>query len=342
MICEENLKVQSLMDGFTVRIKIPNSLETSIKDIVQGKVTVKNEEIDNFIILRKDGSPTYLLSAVVDDFDMGINLVIRGDDHLNNTFRQFYIYNNMNWQIPEYAHIPLIHGEDGKKLSKRHGAVDTIELREQGYLKESIINNLILLGWSTPNSREIISIDEIINLFNIKKISKSSSIFNYDKLNFFNKYFIEKDTNNTNLLEYSNLNLNIKNYLDLDKDKFLKIFKLCKNNINSLIDLEGICKVYYETKFQTVNNTKFTLIFNELLKDFYKEIIKLKTWELNEIDIVIKEFIKNKEIKFFEFGKPFRLLLTNLENGPSLSDILYILGKKNTVKRIESYINSKY
>ena len=132
-MCEKNMEVQSLTEGFTVRIKIPNSQETSIKDIVQGMVTVKNEEIDNFIILREDGSPTYMLSAAVDDYDMGVNLVIRGDDHLNNVFRQFFIYKNMDWQIPEYAHIPLIHGEDGKKLSKRHGAVDIIELQKQGY-----------------------------------------------------------------------------------------------------------------------------------------------------------------------------------------------------------------
>ena len=227
-VCEKNLKVQSLTEDFTVRIKIPSSQETSIEDIVQGKVTVKNQEIDDFIILRKDGSPTYLLSAVVDDFDMGINLVIRGDDHLNNTFRQFFIYNNMNWQIPEYAHIPLIHGEDGKKLSKRHGAVDIIELKEQGYLKESIINNLILLGWSTPNSSEIILIEDIIDLFNIKKISKSSSIFSYDKLNFINNAYIKDDINFNKFLEYCNFNKKLQSYIINDEDKFIKIFVIYK------------------------------------------------------------------------------------------------------------------
>ena len=185
-ICEEDDEIQDLKEGFAIRIKIPNTGKTEINDLIQGKIIVQNEELDNFILLRNDGSPTYMLSVVVDDFDMNVNMIIRGDDHLNNAFRQFYIYKNMKWEIPEYAHIPLIHGEDGKKLSKRHGAVSINEFKENGYLKESIINNLILLGWAPPTNDEKLKIDEIINLYNLKNISKSSSIFSYDKLNFFN------------------------------------------------------------------------------------------------------------------------------------------------------------
>jgi len=195
--CETDKEVQKMKEGFTIRIKIPLIGQTEINDLIQGKIIVKNEELDNFILLRKDGSPTYMLSVVVDDFDMGVNMVIRGDDHLNNAFRQFYIYKNMNWKLPEYAHIPLIHGEDGKKLSKRHGAISVTDFKENGYLKESIINNLILLGWAPPTKNEIIEIDEIINLYNFRKISKSSSIFSYNKLNFFNNHFIKEDNDMT-------------------------------------------------------------------------------------------------------------------------------------------------
>jgi len=338
-ICEENKEVQSLTKGYTIRIKIPNSQETSIKDIVQGKVTVKNEEIDNFIILRKDGSPTYMLSVVVDDFDMGVNLIIRGDDHLNNAFRQFFIYNNMNWQIPEYAHIPLIHGEDGKKLSKRHGAVDIIDLKEQGYLKESIINNLILLGWSAPNSSELILIDEIINLFNIKKISKSSSIFNYDKLNFINNTYIKNDINFSKIFNYCKFNKILQNYIKRDQDKFKKIFMIHKKNIKKYQDLEIICPIYFEENYIT---NKINLIennFKELLVDFVSIIEKLKVWEIKLIEEVIKNFINIKNIKFFVFGKPLRLILINSEKGPSISEILFILGKNNSIKRINNYIS---
>ena len=118
-LCEKNLKIQSLIKDFVIRIKIPLKGEVKIKDKIQGNIIVKNNEIDDFIILRKDGTPTYMLSAVVDDFDMGVNLIIRGDDHLNNTFKQIFIYKNLNWPIPEYAHLPLIHGEDGKKIIKK-------------------------------------------------------------------------------------------------------------------------------------------------------------------------------------------------------------------------------
>ena len=338
-VCEESKEVQSLTKGFTVRIKIPDSQETLIKDIVQGKVVVKNEEIDNFIILRKDGSPTYMLSVVVDDYDMGVNLVIRGDDHLNNAFRQFYIYNNMNWQIPEYAHIPLIHGEDGKKLSKRHGAVDIIDLKEQGYLKESIINNLILLGWSTPNSSELILIDEIIEIFNIKQISKSSSIFSYDKLNFFNNAYIKDDISFSKIFNYCKFNKILQNYITIDQDKFKKIFMIHKKNIKKYKDLEMIYPIYYEKNYITNKINSLENNFIELLTEFTTIIQKLKVWEIDLIEEEIKNFINIKNIKFFVFGKPLRLILINSEKGPSISEILFILGKNNSIMRIKNYIS---
>ena len=193
--CENNDEIQNSKKDYTVRIKIPLHDSIIIKDIVQGDIEVQNKEIEDFIILRNDGSPTYMLSVVVDDFDMNVNMIIRGDDHLNNYFRQKFIYKNMNWTIPSYAHIPLIHGEDGAKLSKWHGAVDIKEFEKKGFLKESIINNLILLGWSNNTDTEIISIEDIIKNFNIKKISKSSSIFDYKKLNFFNNHYLKLEKN---------------------------------------------------------------------------------------------------------------------------------------------------
>ena len=217
--CENSHDVQKLKNGYVIRIKIPNSENITLTDLVQGGITVENQEIDNFIILRNDGTPTYMLAVVVDDFDMGVNLIIRGDDHLNNSFRQFYIYKNMHWPIPQYAHIPLIHGEDGKKLSKRHGVLNISEFKEKGYLQEAIINNLILLGWAPSNDDEIISLEEIINNFEIKNLSKSSSIFNYDKLNYFNCYYLRKDTNVKYFHDYSQTNPQLKTFYRKDKEK---------------------------------------------------------------------------------------------------------------------------
>ncbi|MDC6448505.1 glutamate--tRNA ligase, partial [Alphaproteobacteria bacterium] len=146
--CEKNKKAQSAEKDFVIRIKISTEGTGTLDDLIQGRVEVKNDEIDDYILVRKNTTPTYMLSVVVDDHDLGVNCIIRGDDHLNNYFRQKFIYEYMNWKIPKYAHIPLIHGEDGAKLSKRHGAVNLIDLKKQGYLPEAIINNLILLGWS--------------------------------------------------------------------------------------------------------------------------------------------------------------------------------------------------
>jgi len=338
--CEDNPEIQSLKKGYVVRIKIPNSSQTKIKDIIQGYIEVKNKEIDNFILLRNDGSPTYMLSAVVDDFDMGVNLVIRGDDHLNNTFRQLFIYKNMEWPIPEYGHIPLIHGEDGKKLSKRHGAVDINEIKDQGYLKEGIINNLILLGWAPPNSNEIIRINEIIDIFSIKNISKSSSIFSYKKLNFFNNYFMQKDNDYKNLLDYSQKNNILNSFLNLDIEKFKKLFFIYKKNLNKYKDLEKICPIYFEKNFITKNHRLFDNNFNNLIKDFIIILENLKIWSIENLNQKIEEFINTKKIKFVIFGKPSRLMLINAENGPSIRDILFILGKKDSIQRIKNYIKN--
>ena len=339
--CENDSKIQSLSDGYTVRIKIPNINETSIKDLIQGNVNILNKELDNFILLRNDGSPTYMLSVVVDDYDMGVNLIVRGDDHLNNTFRQFFIYKNMNWEIPKYAHIPLIHGNDGKKLSKRHGSVDINEFKKKGYLKEAIINNLILLGWSTPNSNETIKLKEIINFFDIKKISKSSSIFSYEKLNFFNNYYINDDDDFIKLLDYSANNNLLSSYLNIDKDKFKRLFVVYKKNINFYKDLENICPIYFDDKFKTKKNVLINQDFKIIIKDLILILENLNIWNSENLEQCIKEFIDDKKIKFVSFGKPTRLMLINSENGPSISDIFFILGKKNSIHRINNYINAK-
>ena len=200
--CKDNNDIQKLNEGYVIRIKLPDEGSINIQDKIQDSVSVSNKELDDFIILRKDQTPTYMLSVVVDDNDLGVNFVIRGDDHLNNTFRQYYIYKYLNWKIPKYAHMPLIHGEDGTKLSKRHGAVDILDFKNKGYLSEAIINNLILLGWSPNKEKEIIQINEIIKKFEIKKLSKSSSIFSYKKLNFFNNYYLREKNGFEKFINY--------------------------------------------------------------------------------------------------------------------------------------------
>ena len=340
--CKDNKNIQELSSNYAVRLKIPIEGKTSIKDTVQGNITINNQELDDYIILRKDGSPTYMLSVVVDDHDLGINYIIRGNDHFNNSFRQIYIYKFMNWQTPNYAHIPLIHGEDGAKLSKRHGAINVMELMNQGYLPDSIINNLILLGWAPKNNNsEIIKIKEIINTFNINEISKSSSIFNYDKLNYFNNYYLRLDENLKNFKIFCKNNEILNSLYNQDEEKLLRIFQVYKKNLNFYTELFKFTNIYFERNY-TINleDEFFGEVFNKNIKDFVENIKNLDSWSVELLENFISTYLKDKQIKFPIFGKPMRYILTKSYQGPSVSDILFILGKKDSLERLNQYITN--
>ena len=339
--CENDNKIQSSKNDYTVRLKVPVEGVNKLNDIIQGEISVNNIEIDNFILLRKDGTPTYMLSVVVDDFDMGVNLIIRGDDHLNNVFRQNLIYKAMEWEVPQYAHIPLIHGKDGKKLSKRHGAISINDFRNEGYLKESIINNLILLGWSPNNIEkdEFIKIDEIIKSFDINKLSKSSSIFSYEKLNFFNNHYIKTMNDSKYLFEYCENNKNLDIFIKNDKDKFIKIFEVYKKNLNFYKELENIAKIYFANNNELNLNNEFKKFDHELIREFINFLDTTTNWCIDDLKKEIDNFILIKKIKFSSLGIPIRNILINSSKGPGLHEIFYILGKKTSMERIKNYIN---
>ncbi len=336
--CKNNSDIQNLSKGFVIRLKIPNEGETIINDKIQGNVKVKNTELDDFILLRKDQTPTYMLSVVVDDNDIGVNLIIRGDDHLNNTFRQYYIYKFLNWELPEYAHIPLIHGEDGSKLSKRHGSVDLLEFKKNGYLKESIINNLILLGWSPNSKNEIINMEDIIKLFDINKLTKSSSIFSYKKLNFFNNHYLRKDGGYEKFENFCINNAKLKNLIKINKIKMEKIFETYKKNLNNFSEISKIVDVYFDENYKFNKNENFSDEFKIIYEEFIKKISNIKSWTKENIQDTIDSFLKNKNLKFPILGKPIRFLLINTYDGPSISDIFVILGKKDSIDRMKQYI----
>jgi len=338
--CKNDSATQLLEKDFCIRINIPNFGKLSVIDKIQGEVVVENKEIDNFILLRKDGTPTYMLSVVVDDHDMGVNMIIRGDDHLNNIFRQLHIYKSLQWDFPTYAHHSLIHGDDGLKLSKRHGAVDINEFKKRGYLPQSIINNLILLSWSPKKNDENIEIKEIINTFDLEKMSKSSSIFDYDKLNHFNNFYLQKEENYKYFEKYINENSILKKFFDLDQILMKKLFNTYKKNINFYSKLENIAKIYYDDAYKTILNNDIDKNFDKILKDFIIHLDAISDWNKDNLKNCINKFLELKKIKFAIFGKPIRLVLTNLKEGPPINDILFILGKNNTFLRLNNYINS--
>ena len=338
--CEFDNKTQKSKEDYCIRIKIPSNGNLLIDDLIQNKVELQNIEIDNFILLRQDSTPTYMLSSVVDDHDMNISTIIRGNDHFNNTFRQAYIYKQLEWEMPRFAHLPLIHGLDGSKLSKRHGAIDINEFRKLGYLPKAIINNLILLGWSPKNENEIIEIDEIIKKFEIKKISKSSSIFDYKKLDFFNYHYLQKNEGYIYFEKFIENNEILKTYLKKDKGKINDIFNIYKSKITKLSELLLITKVYFDNNYFTKPSEILDSNFNKLLTQFKVKLKKNKNWDESNLELIIKEFIKEKKIKFITFGKPMRYLLTNHKDGPSISSIISILGKDLTFFRVNNYLSN--
>jgi glutamyl-tRNA synthetase len=279
-----------------------------------------------------------MLSVVVDDHDLGVNYIIRGDDHFINTFRQYYIYKFMNWDIPQYAHIPLIHGEDGTKLSKRHGAVNILDLKKDGYLKEAIINNLILLGWSNNQEKsETIELEEIIENFEISNLSKSSSIFSFDKLDFFNNFYLRKENGIEKFINFCESNVELNKYLQKDETKMKNIFNVYKKDMKKLSDLNDTIKVYFDENYKINKTEKLTSEFDSIFKEFLNLIGEINDWNRDNIQNVINDFLKNNKIKFPVLGKPIRFLLINSYQGPSISDIFVILGKKDTIDRLNQY-----
>ena len=279
-----------------------------------------------------------MLYVVVDDHDLGGNYIIRGDDHFINTFRQYYIYKFMNWDIPQYAHIPLIHGEDGTKLSKRHGAVNILDLKKDGYLKEAIINNLILLGWSNNKEKsETIELDEIIENFDLSNLSKSSSIFSFDKLDFFNNFYLRKENGIEEFINFCESDVELNKYLQKDETKMKNIFNVHKKDMKKLSDLNEIIKVYFDQNYKINKTEKLTSEFDSIFKEFLYLIREINDWNRDSIQNVINDFLKNNKIKFPVLGKPIRFLLINSYQGPSISDIFVILGKKDTIDRLNQY-----
>ena len=321
---------------FCVRIKSPIDGQTIINDKIQGKVIVENKELDDFVIMRSDGSPTFLLSSAVDDFLMSITDIIRGDDHLTNSFRQMIIFNYLNY-FPTFSHIPLIHNENNEKLSKRHNALSIEDYKNEGFLPETMINYLLRLGWSYED-KEIISLDDAIKNFKIDKIGKSPSKLDEKKILFLNNFYI-KNKNDDFILDEIKKNqafLKIKNSEEtISKIKdLINIFKERSNTLNELIDyINSINKeVFSYSKVEKKILNDSVNLKNNLLD----KLSFIESWDDYILENAIKDIIKNMNLKFKDLGQPLRLVLLGTMNGPSLTKIMKVIGKEATLKKIKT------
>jgi glutamyl-tRNA synthetase len=323
-----------------LRIKAPQEGFSTISDLVQGKVSVANSELDDLILLRSDQVPTYMFAVVVDDYDMKITHIIRGNDHFTNAFRQQVIYQALNWRVPQFAHIPLIHGADGAKLSKRHGATSVLEYKEQGYLPQALRNYLLRLGWSCGN-HEIISDENAIAWFDIENIGKSPARFDFAKLNHLNNHYLK------NHHEQALLNL-ITPFLpkkpnQQEEQKFLSVLKFAKEKTAVLTELADICAIYYTHNKCQINQDDSALLANkqEILQQLKQVFSQINNWQLAEIKQSFDDFSVKTNLKIKDFGIALRIALTfSSASAGGIFEILDILGKEEVLFRLNNTIST--
>nr|NUR36700.1 glutamate--tRNA ligase [Sphingomonas sp.] len=318
---------------FVIRLKAPREGETTIDDQVQGRVTVQNAELDDLILLRSDGTPTYMLAVVVDDHDMGVTHVIRGDDHLNNAFRQLAIIRAMGWPEPTYAHVPLIHGQDGAKLSKRHGAMGVDAYRDElGLLPEAVNNYLLRLGWGHGDD-EIISREQAIDWFDLPQVGKSPSRFDFKKLESLNGHYI-READDVRLVELVAPMLGL---AEEQKPLLLRAMPELKPRANTLHDLADGARFLFAARPLTFDEPASALLTDEarpLLGSAHAALVALANWDLPSLEAAIREVAEGSGVKLGKLAQPLRAALTGRTTSPGIFDVLALLGRDESLARI--------
>jgi glutamyl-tRNA synthetase len=325
---------------YVIRLKAPREGETVIDDKVQGRVTVQNSELDDFVLLRSDGTPTYMLAVVVDDHDMGVSHVIRGDDHLNNAFRQLAIIHAMDWPEPTYAHVPLIHGSDGAKLSKRHGAMGVDAYRDQlGLLPEAVNNYLLRLGWGHGDD-ETISREQAIEWFDLPQVGKSPSRFDFAKLENLNGHYIrEADDERLAALIAPRIALG-----DDERALLARAMPELKPRANTLNELEDGARFLFARRPLAIDDAAAALLTAEartILGSAHRALVTLANWDLASVEAAIREVAEGSGVKLGKIAQPLRAALTGRTTSPGIFDVLTLLGRDESLARIADQMEPK-
>jgi glutamyl-tRNA synthetase len=318
---------------FVIRLKAPREGETAIDDRVLGRVTVQNAEIDDFVLLRSDGSPTYMLAVVVDDHDMGVTHVIRGDDHLNNAFRQLAINRAMDWTEPTYAHVPLIHGPDGAKLSKRHGALGVDAYRDElGMLPEAVVNYLLRLGWGHGDD-EIIGREQAIEWFDLAQVGKSPSRFDFKKLENLNGHYI-READDARLAALVAPRIGLTKAQEPLLVTAMPELKARAHDINQLA--EG-ARFLFAARPLVVDEAAAALLTGDaraLLAAAHGTLAALAEWDAPSVEAAIREVADASGVKLGKLAQPLRAALTGRTTSPGIFDVLALLGRDESLARI--------
>ena len=320
---------------YAVRLKAPREGETVIEDAVQGRVVVQNSELDDMILLRSDGTPTYMLAVVVDDHDMGVTHVIRGDDHLNNAFRQLGIIKAMGWPEPTYAHVPLIHGADGAKMSKRHGATGVMDYDALGFLPEALSNYLLRLGWGYGDT-EIIARDDAVKLFSLDGVGRSPSRFDLKKLENLNGHYI-REASDERLAELVAPRIG----QGADRALLVRAMPELKKRAKDLNELAEAASFLFKMRPLDVDDKAAALLqgsAGDLLALLHQALSSAPEWTAEATEQAVRGVSEAAGVKLGQVAQPLRAALTGRATSPGIFDVLVLLGREESLARIQDQV----
>ena len=336
---EEATRLMDLGEAYedegAVRLKVKREGSTLVKDLVYGDIEFLNSELDDIVILRSDGSPTYHFCNVIDDNSQGVSHIIRGEDHLPNTPKQIQIVNALGYKEFQYAHLPLVLGEDKKRLSKRHAATDLMAYKNLGYLPEAVKNTLTRLGWS-KGDKEIFTISEIINTFDIKDVSRSGAVFDIGKMNFVNQHHLSSLTDEeliTLIKPFNEMNnFDLSNHHDPKK-----LIRLCVTSGNNLSEISKFIEPFVND-FENYNEDdlkKHLLESGDVIDFFLSELVGIDEWSEESFESVINKALEELKLPMPKIGLPIRVALLGRKNSPHLSSTIYLIAKESALSRLE-------
>jgi glutamyl-tRNA synthetase len=328
----------SKSESTVLRLKTPLDGEVVVKDYVRGDVIFNNSELDDLIILRSDGTPTYHLCNVVDDFEQGVTTVIRGEDHLSNTPRQIHIQNALGYPELEYAHLPLVLGADKKRLSKRHAATSLEDYQAEGYLDSAILNTLARLGWS-KGEKEIFYLNDLIAEFEITEVQKAGAIFDITKLDYLNaQHMSNLDLND--FIDHLTPFLNLKGIEISNHPKVEILIDAMRSSANTFDGVASNLLCYYQdiSEYNQKAIQKFIGSTTEILRDLRDELANIESWTEESLDEILVQYRNKKELSVPKVNQPIRIALTGSTNSPSLGMTLFLFEKDEVLKRIDNLI----
>ncbi|MCF7988316.1 MAG: glutamate--tRNA ligase [Methylovulum sp.] len=323
-----------------VRFKNPVDGVVTIPDLVKGDIVVANKELDDLIIARADGTPTYNLTVVVDDMDMGVSHVIRGDDHINNTPRQMNILKALGAALPQYAHLPMILGADGARLSKRHGAVSVMQFRDEGYLPEALLNYLVRLGWS-HGDQEIFSLDEMINYFDLNDVNGSASTFNMEKLLWLNHQYI-MNSEPAHVARHLSWHMGQLGIDPSEGPALVDVVKAQRERCKTLVEMASVSRYFYK-EFDAYDEKSvkknFTTGSDEVLAQLYHAFAALEIWEGEQLHQIVIDLAERLALNMGKIAQPLRVAVCGSAVSPAIDVTLSLLGREKTLSRIKRAID---